>query len=291
MNAAYEDDRNNLRYAEYVLGVLDADARAAIAQEVASSDEAATAVARWQRHLMPLAQTLPETAPPEYVWTRILHALQWQAVRETAPRRSWLENLRLWQWIGIGASIVAAACVVVMLRTTTAPRHEVAAVSLMVSSIKQTNGVAGWTATMDLTRKEMIVLPATPAAIASNRSTQLWLIPAGKKPISVGVFIPDAPNVIPLSPALLAQLGSTAALAVSLEPSGGSPTGQPTGPVIAQGAISGAPPPQPGGKVALSFPANRVNATAYFPAAVAIPAVILQPANAAAAPSLDGATA
>jgi anti-sigma-K factor RskA len=40
---------------------------------------------------------------------------------------------------------------------------------------------------------------------------------------------------------MLARLGPTAALAVSVEPAGGSPTGQPTGPVIAKGAIGAAP--------------------------------------------------
>jgi anti-sigma-K factor RskA len=120
----------------------------------------------------------------------------------------------------------------------------------MVSSIRQVNGIAGWTATMDLSRKEVVVVPATPAAIARDRSTQLWLIPAGKKPISVGVFASDATTVLPLSAELMSQLGPTAALAVSVEPMGGSPTGQPTGPVIAQGAISGTPAVRASGKVA-----------------------------------------
>lgn len=253
MNTPFEDDRNNLRYAEYVLGVLDADTRAAVAREVIENDEAATAVARWQRHLMPLAQTLPEVTPPAYVWARILQALHLDNPREAtpAPRRSLLENLRLWQWIGMGASVVAVACIVVMLRTVTPTVHEAPAVTLMVSSIKQTNGVAGWTATMDLSRKEMIVVPATPVAYAKDRSTQLWLIPAGGKPISVGVFTPDATNVLPLNSSLLAQLGPTASLAVSVEPLGGSPTGQPTGPVVAQGSIGAAPTPQSGGKIAM----------------------------------------
>jgi anti-sigma-K factor RskA len=252
MNTPFEDDRNNLRYAEYVLGVLDADARAAVAREIIDNGEAATAVARWQRHLTPLAQTLPEVTPPSYVWARILHALQLDNAPETtpAPRRSLLESLRLWQWIGVGASIVAVASVVVMLRTVSTTIHEAPAVTVMVSSIKQTNGVAGWTATMDLSRKEMIVVPATPVAYAKDRSTQLWLIPAGGKPISVGVFKPDATNVLPLNPSLLAQLGPTASLAVSVEPLGGSPTGQPTGPVVAQGSIGAAPSPQTGGNVA-----------------------------------------
>jgi anti-sigma-K factor RskA len=111
----------------------------------------------------------------------------------------------------------------------------------MVSSIRQDNGVTDWTATMDLDRKQIVVVPASIPAVPNGRSTQLWLIPAGKAPISVGVFVPDHAAVLPLSAQLLAQLGPTASLAVSYEPPGGSPTGQPTGMVIAKGAISGAP--------------------------------------------------
>jgi len=45
MNSPVDDGNHNLRYAEYVLGVLDADTRAEVAREVMISDEAATAVA------------------------------------------------------------------------------------------------------------------------------------------------------------------------------------------------------------------------------------------------------
>ena len=240
MNTIDENDRNHLRYAEYVLGVLDADARAAVAQEIATNDEAATAVGLWQRHLAPLAEDIPAQSPPREVWDRIVHTLQMN--RPTAPRErgSLWNNLRLWQWIGIGASALAAACVVVVL-TRPQPEVPAAVAGLMVSSIKQDNGIAGWTATMDLQRKQIVVVPATPSPIGANRSTELWLIPAGQKPISVGVFTADATTTLSLSPALLAQLGPTAVLAVSVEPQGGSPTGQPTGPVIGKGAISGAP--------------------------------------------------
>jgi anti-sigma-K factor RskA len=111
----------------------------------------------------------------------------------------------------------------------------------MVSAIQQDNGITGWTATMDLQHGRMIVVPAAPAAFAQGRAPELWLIPAGQKPISVGMITPDKPTTLKLDPALLARLGPTALLAVSVEPVGGSPTGQPTGPVIAKGAISGSP--------------------------------------------------
>ncbi|MGC1548706.1 MAG: anti-sigma factor [Rhodanobacter sp.] len=242
MNTPIDDDNNNLRYAEYVLGVLDADARAAVAHEVQSNAEAATAVALWQRRLMPLADEIDEAVPPPYVWARIQDALHLEAPIAAKPRVGLWDNLRLWHWLGIGASAVAAACLVVMV---TVPRQPVTPTTVsagyMASTIQQDNGVTGWTATMDLQHARMIIVPATPAALAQGRAPELWLIPAGQKPISVGMISRDKPTTLALAPALLARLGPTAALAVSVEPMGGSPTGQPTGPVIAKGAIGAAP--------------------------------------------------
>ena len=242
MNTPLDDGNNHLRYAEYVLGVLDADARASVAHEVATTDEAATAVALWQRRLMPFADQIPEVAPAPYVWARIHDALQLEApARVRPPRKGLWDNLQLWHWLGIGASVMAAALVVVISLPHLAPTPAVVSAGYMASTIQQDNGVTGWTATMDLQHARMVVVPATPVAFAQGRAPELWLIPSGQKPIAVGMIARDKPTTLALDPTLLAQLGPTAALAVSVEPVGGSPTGQPTGAVIAKGAISGAP--------------------------------------------------
>jgi anti-sigma-K factor RskA len=234
------DNPDSLRYAEYVLGVLDADARAAVAREVASSEAAAAAVASWEKRLAALASELPEVTPSQQVWTRIREALDLDARREPLQRQSLWANVNLWRWLTVGATAVAAACVVLILRTTVqAPILQGGRGVLMVASLRQDNGVTDWTTTIDLGRKQIVVVPAAAASIAADRSTQLWLIPAGRAPISVGVFTPSTATVLPLTSNLLAQLGPTAALAVSVEPAGGSPTGQPTGPVIAKGLLSG----------------------------------------------------
>jgi anti-sigma-K factor RskA len=125
------------------------------------------------------------------------------------------------------------------------------AVAYMAATIQQDNGTTGWTATMDPQHARMVVVPATPVAFEPGRAPELWLIPAGEKPISVGMIARDKPTTIALDPALVARLGTTALLAVSVEPVGGSPTGQPTGAVIAKGAISAAPNAG-GAKVAVS---------------------------------------
>lgn len=248
MNMPIEDGNNNLRYAEYVLGVLDADTRAQVVHEMQTSDEAATAVALWQRRLMPLADEIAEVAPAPYVWARIHDALQLNAPVRVRPRQGLWNNLPLWHWLGIGASALAIALLVVVSlpRPTRAPT--VISAGYMAATIQQDNGSTGWTATMDLQHARMIVVPATPVAFAQDRAPELWLIPAGGKPISVGMIARDKPTTLALDPRLLAQLGPTAALAVSVEPVGGSPTGQPTGAVIAKGAIGAAP--DAAGKVA-----------------------------------------
>jgi anti-sigma-K factor RskA len=245
MNTPDDGDTNNLRYAEYALGVLDADARAAVAQEILVNEQAATAVALWQRQLAPLAEDIGEITPAARLWPGIRQALQLDPPAPPLQRPSLWENLRLWQWIGVGASLIAAACLVLLVVTPLRQQQppSVVTTALMVSTIKQENGIASWTATLDLERKQIIVVPASPGAIAPDRSTELWLIPSGQKPVPVGVFNSGAATTLTLSPDLLAQLGPKAILAVSVEPLGGSPTGQPTGPVVATGAISGAPNP------------------------------------------------
>lgn len=234
------DRHDELRHAEYVLGVLDADARAAVEQEMRTDPQATRAVALWQRHLLPLAEDIASVEPPPYVWARIQSALGLQPAAPARPdaRAGWWESLRLWRWVGLGASLVAAAAIVLLVtRPPSAPMA--ASANYMVASITQDNGVVGWTATMDLSHHRLLVVPATPAALARGRDAELWLIPPGGKPLSLGVIARGQPTSVDLQPALLKQLSERALLAVSVEPTGGSPTGQPTGPVVAKGAIRG----------------------------------------------------
>jgi anti-sigma-K factor RskA len=160
------------------------------------------------------------------------------------------DSLQLWRWLGVGASAVAVALLVMVSLPRPMTTPTVVDAGYMASTIQQDNGSTGWTATMDLQHARMVVVPATPVAFEQGRAPELWLIPAGGKPISVGMIARDKPTTLALDPTLLAQLGPTAALAVSVEPIGGSPTGQPTGAVIAKGAIGAAP--DAGGKVAMT---------------------------------------
>ncbi|HEY8229065.1 MAG TPA: anti-sigma factor [Rhodanobacteraceae bacterium] len=256
----------DLRYAEYVLGVLDADARAAVEREIAADPHAAAEIARWQQYLFPLAEDIADAVPPDYLWARIqgeIGAVKTPQRPAPTARSGWWNSLSLWRGFAFGAAAVALACIIALVVLPRASFTPSAAptVAYMAATITQNDGRVGWTAIMDLQRARMIVVPAQPQNLPANRVPELWLIPAGQKPIAVGMIAASGPITIPLDKTLLARLGPSAALAVSVEPPGGSPTGQPTGPVIAKGSIS-APAQQAAGKpVALVDPGRTAHST------------------------------
>ncbi|MGA3251444.1 MAG: anti-sigma factor [Paraburkholderia sp.] len=234
-----------LRCAEHALGVLDADARRELEQSVARDPALQATLDRWQRRFAPLGEDVAPVEPPGRVWTRIQRDLGFfatPAAHGPAPTGGWWNSLNLWRWVGIGASVAALGLLAVnLIWVHEAPQRTTAVESqYMVATIARPDGVAHWTATVDLRRARMVVVPADKPMIAANRSTELWLIPPNAKPISLGVFAPDAPASMTLPPAVVAQLSARAVLAVSIEPSGGSPSGQPTGPVLATGAMHAA---------------------------------------------------
>ncbi len=234
------DENPELRFAEYVLGVLDADAHADVEREIASSEAAAAAVELWRRRLLPLAQEIAPLQPSPQVWLRIRAALRLdepsRAPRGEGRAGLW-GSLRFWHWLSLATSAVAAGCIVALILIT---RHPTAPPVYMASTLTQKDGHVGWTATMDISRGRLIAVPGTPQSFASGRAPELWLIPKGGKPIAVGMIAASRTVVLPIGASLRGLVNATAVLAVSVEPSGGSPTGQPTGSVIATGSIAGA---------------------------------------------------
>ena len=71
-------------------------------------------------------------------------------------------------------------------------------------------------------------LPARQA----GRDYELWVLPKGGKPVSLGVLPSKGLFQRALSPAQEQALASSTQVAVSIEPAGGSPTGQPTGAIV-----------------------------------------------------------
>ena len=82
---------------------------------------------------------------------------------------------------------------------------------------------------LDLTR--------TAGGPREGRALEIWLIAGDNAPVSLGVWPKGQANAVPDIPADLALQMAGGVLAVSDEPEGGSPTGAPTGDVLAVGQV------------------------------------------------------
>ncbi|HEY6895185.1 MAG TPA: anti-sigma factor [Rhodanobacteraceae bacterium] len=227
--AAPPPDRSHL-VAEYVLGVLDPAQRSEVEMRIARDRAFAREVAVWQLHLAPLADEIESVEPPRYVFTRL------QAALFERKRRGWLADVVIWRWLSAGAGAVAAAALAFAFVASRQPPAPTV-VAPMVAAINLDDGKPAFLATIDLARGTMLVLPVS-AVIPAPKVAELWLIPPGDKPHSLGVVDVAHPVSVTIPPALRSAVTLKAAMAISVEPPGGSPTGQPTGPVIAKGGIS-----------------------------------------------------
>jgi anti-sigma-K factor RskA len=217
---------DELLAAEYALGVLAGTERATAAQRVARDGAFATLVAAWEGRLAPWTAELPEIAPPPQVWERI--AAQLPGAQRQRPR--FWQSLVFWRGFGI-VSALAAACLAALLYLSTASQQ----VALFASI--EGGGERMFVAVIDVKRAAIAVVPAVYRP-DPTRVPELWLIPPGGKPLPLGVLPSDRPTQIALPATFADQARRDAGLAVSLEPPGGSPTGQPTGPVIGSGKLT-----------------------------------------------------
>jgi anti-sigma-K factor RskA len=212
--------------AEYVLGLLSGAERAAAERRLALEPAFARLVSAWEERLAPLVAEIDEVAPSPAVWERIAAALP----PESEARPGLWSSLAFWRGFGL-VSTLAAACLALFIYFGALKGEEP-----LVAAIDG-GGHHHFVATVDNKRSTIAVMPAAFADDGNGRVPELWLIPSGGKPQPLGLLRADRTVTIAL-PAALSQLAvRDSVLAVSLEPPGGSPTGQPTGPVIASGKL------------------------------------------------------
>lgn len=218
--------------AELALGLLEGDERAAALRLVLSDRDFARAVADWRDALAPMFDLVPEVTPSAAIWPRIEAALDRDAT-VASPRTGF--------WKGATAAAMAAAAAlagVLLLRP--APVPEVIMREAPVTAQLAAPLVSDGTASVVMARYDpahaMLRVQAN-ALPDDDRATELWVIPADGTPRSLGMFGKSGMTEVAMTPRLRAWLVDGATLAVSLEPVGGSPTGLPTGPVIASGTL------------------------------------------------------
>lgn len=231
MSAGPESPERDLRAAEYVLGSLPAEERAAFALECAVDPATARAVAEWEGRLAPLALTAPSGAPPEHVWAGIARALPSRTGTAADDRRVIRlgAQVRRWRLATAGAGLLAAG---LALFVAVGGRPERTAPGTRYLAVVQSGGaLPALVVRVDIASGTAQVRPVGAEAPA-GRSLELWYVGTGAAPRTLGLVGAAARQV-----ALPAGTAADGVLAVSVEPPGGSPSGAPTGAVIYTGKL------------------------------------------------------
>jgi anti-sigma-K factor RskA len=213
--------------AEYVLGTLHGAARRRFTRLLLQDAALRRVTEDWQRRLNPLAENLPPIVPPKRVWRAIQAQLSL-----LAPRRAgWWRSVEFWRPAALAAGLMAAALGVYLF---TQPVRLATPDYMAVLSDNQAQ--ASWVISLTRETRRLTVQAARVAPPGAEQSLELWALPAsGAAPQSLGLLPADGRITLSLDRTRLQLLTRTKALAVSLEPAGGSPTGLPTGPVLYQG--------------------------------------------------------
>ncbi|MCP3054001.1 anti-sigma factor [Aurantimonas marianensis] len=239
MSAPLDQERDDADVAaEYVLGVLDGATRRSLERRAAKDPAFGAEIDAWAERLGPLAAAVPPAEPPAGLWPRI--AADLDRVTRRPAGRSEPRGRRvsaLWQWLGIGAMGLAAASLAALILVAGQDlRAPVAADGTLTATLASDTGTPLVTVVIDMNTATATLIPVAGAA-EPGRVPELWLLPAGGgAPRSLGLITMERPLRVVLK---TGELDAPAtALAVSMEPEGGSPTGLPTGPVVASGPLN-----------------------------------------------------
>lgn len=228
-----DEDARDLAAAEYALGTLDAREREAAARRRAADPAFDRTVGWWERRLAPLARAIAPVAPSEGLWQRIMTAID---TPSTLGNRDNVVVLRRavsrWRMATVAAGALAAGLALYvidrdMLRPGAAP-----AAGTYFAAVNRNGEMPALVVRVDLATRAVTVRPVELDAPA-GKSLELWYIAAGTAPKSMGVVSKERARM-PMPTSMDVKGG---VFAVSVEPTGGSTTGAPTGPVVYKGML------------------------------------------------------
>jgi len=222
------DDDDRILAAEYVLGLMTPAQTRAFEERLGGDAALRTVVAVWAEDFVSLTDDIPEQAPPQALWRAIEARLDQPA--STAPRRRWYSSLLGYALGGVAAAALAWFVVTSGTMTPPVPEYQ-ARIAAEDSSLIFAAAFDEDTNTLQLQRQS--------GAAAAGRSLEFWLIADGDAPVSVMVWPASGDSEAIVLPTELSDKLPGSVLAISDEPEGGSPTGQPTGAVLAVGQVQG----------------------------------------------------
>jgi anti-sigma-K factor RskA len=229
-----EPEGDDVVAAEYVLGVLPADERVTATRRIDSDTPFARIVDKWEVYFSPLGVAYQPVEAPAGVKPAVdrrLFTAGAAPTPQTPARGGLLSSLGFWR--GLAAAALAALVLYIVVPLVIPPVQVPTA--RLIASLAPNQSDVSYLAVFDPASGE-VSLSHVSGERGADRDYELWMVEGQNAPVSMGV-IPAGDSVrLPVRPDVKAKLAKGIALAISLEPKGGSPNGKPTQ-VVAVGGL------------------------------------------------------
>jgi anti-sigma-K factor RskA len=224
--------------AEYVVGALSADERRIVSARIDADPAFARLVERWEADLSPMADGFQPVEPPASVKRALDQRLFATTAAPEAPAQTggglW-SSLAFWRGLS-AAAVIGLAVLAARPQLVEPPLPPAPQANRLVASLAPQQSDVHYFVVYDA-RTADIGLSHVTGERESGKDFELWVIESGQNPVSLGVVPSGATVHLAVDRALREKIESGAVFAISLEPQGGSPTGKPTGPVVASGDL------------------------------------------------------
>ena len=205
--------------AEYVLGTLRGRARRRFERWRSASPLVEERATFWEDRLLGLAKGTVPITPPGHVWQGVRRRLGFGA---GGGRMSRMRAYAL--AAGIAFVLVVGG---LLYWQSFGPQRPT-----RVAAISAASGARVWTVEVYGKTAHLNVRTGTLPPLPAGRDYELWALPTGKVPVSLGLLPRSGSSQRSLTAVQQRALALAPQVAVSVEPTGGSPTGQPTGAIV-----------------------------------------------------------
>ena len=215
--------------AEYVLGTLRGRARRRFEAMMAADPALAQTVRGWEAWITPMGEAAPGIEPPARVW----RAIEARVAPAQRAKPSIWSSVGFWRSWSLLTGGLAAVLLSFFVYLSTGPRGEPVFVAVLTSATSQPMGVVSMHSPNLLRVRVVKNWPSM-----QGKSLELWVMPDQGAPRSLGLVRNEPGDtlitILPTDP----RVRGAKALAISAEPPGGSPTREPTGPMLCSGMIA-----------------------------------------------------
>jgi anti-sigma-K factor RskA len=216
---------------EYVLGVLEGEAKAATEQRIASDADFAREVESWRSRFAAFDDTTETQAAGDALWRNIESGVSDGAAREPASPSLWSRfwnNLPALRAAALGTSFATLLLAVGLGFALRAAYQQPVMIAVLVDG-NRTGAVV-----QTFADGRVVLLPLTEINVPAGRAIEVWTLPSRERgPVSVGLM--NQARTLTLSLKDLPAPKPDQLFELTLEPATGSPTGRPTGPILFKG--------------------------------------------------------